>query len=167
MSADREIDTLLEREGQIKGEIDPAHLPLLSTMAFVEAPSIPAGPLENTFKFKDDLKDIGYGELVRIALRLVQTADGMGFAYLSFTQQMRCRRSDVVTGPDLLFSAKLTDSHGAYIRDLSLGAWDRRCGEQFVELRESFSWIHGSINPVQFAASVYLNCIYKVRVHHC
>src|SRR5262245_61973318 len=120
-STDREIDTALEPEGKNKGSFPEEFLPFTElSVALNTDNDQPNKATEKTFYFPD-FQSIGYGELVRISLRLIQTGEGVGLAYLTFTQVMRCRRSDVVSGADLSFSFRCFDSHGAYIRDIFCG----------------------------------------------
>jgi hypothetical protein len=100
-------------------------------------------------------------------LRLVQTGEGSGIAYFTFTQTCNSRRSDVATGPDWLLNSTLYDGQNAKIRDIYLGAWNHRCGKHFVELRSAFTWVQGSINPVIYVQRVNLNWRFLQRVHNC
>ncbi len=113
-----------------------------------EAAALP----EKTFYFSDFPRQV-YCTLSGIRLRLVQTGEGSGIAYFTFTQTCNSRRSDVATGPDWLFNSTLYDGQNAKIRDIYLGAWNHRCGKHFVELRSDFSWVQGSINPVDLRAA--------------
>lgn len=166
-TADSEIDTALQPEGKGIGDFPAELLPFTEISISLKTDNDqPNKATEKTFYF-GDFSNIGYGELVRISLRLVQTGEGIGLAYLTFTQQMRCRRSDVVEGADLSFMFRCFDSHNAYIRDIHCGTWNRRCGVHLVELKEYFTWVVGSINPVENAARGVLTCTYKQRVHNC
>ncbi|MGZ8417358.1 MAG: hypothetical protein ACXWVQ_10325 [Methyloceanibacter sp.] len=127
-----------------------------------EAAALP----EKTFPFSDFPRQV-YCTLSRIRLRLVQTGEGSGIAYFTFTQTCNSRRSDVATGPDWLFNSTLYDGQNAKIRDIYLGAWNHRCGKHFVELRSDFSWVQGSINPVIYVQRVTLNWRFLQRVHNC
>jgi hypothetical protein len=121
---------------------------------------------EKTFLFSDFPRQV-YCTLSGIRLRLVQTGEGRGIAYFTFTQSCGSRRSDVASGPDWLFNSTLYDGHNATIRDISLGAWNHFCGSRLVELRADFSWVTGAINPVINAQRVNLNWRFLQRVHNC
>jgi hypothetical protein len=84
-----------------------------------EAAALP----EKTFYFSDFPRQV-YCTLSGIKLRLVQTGEGSGIAYFTFTQTCNSRRSDVATGPDWLFNSTLYDGQNAKIRDIYLGAWN-------------------------------------------
>jgi hypothetical protein len=127
-----------------------------------EAAALP----EKTFFFSDFPRQV-YCTLSGIRLRLIQTGEGRGIAYLTFTQACGSRRSDVANGPDWLFNSTLYDGHNATIRDIYLGAWNHVCGNRLVELRADFSWVIGSINPVINAQRVNLNWRFLQRVHNC
>ena len=55
----------------------------------------------------------------------------------------------------------------AKIRDVYLGAWNHRCKKHLVELREDFSGMIGSINPIIHVQRVNLNWRFLQRVHKC
>jgi hypothetical protein len=78
---------------------------------------------EKTFYFSDFPRQV-YCTLSGIRLRLIQTGEGRGIAYLTFTQSCGSRRSDVASGPDWLFNSTLYDGHKATIRDIYFGAWN-------------------------------------------
>ena len=121
---------------------------------------------EKTFYFSDFARQV-YCTLSGVRLRLIQTGEGRGIAYFTFTQTCNSSRSDVATGPDWTFDTALYDAQNASIRNISLGSWNHRCGKQLVELRADFSWVLGSINPVIYAQRVNLNWRFLQRVHNC
>lgn len=121
---------------------------------------------EKTFYFSNFARQV-YCTLSDVRLRLIQTGEGRGIAYFTFTQTCGSRRSDVATGPDWTFDTTLYDPKNALIRTISLGSWNHRCGKQLVELRADFSWVEGSINPVIYAARVNLSWRFLQRVHNC
>lgn len=121
---------------------------------------------EKTFYFSDFPRQV-YCTLSDVKLRLVQTGEGKGIAYLTFTQTCGSQRSDVASGPDWTFDTALYDPQNAFIRNISLGSWNHRCGKQLVELRADFSWVSGSINPVIYAKRVNLSWRFLQRVHNC
>jgi hypothetical protein len=121
---------------------------------------------EKTFYFPDFARKV-YCTVSGIRLRLIQTGEGRGIAYLTFTQTCNSRRSEVASGADWTFDCWLYDVQGATIRNIYLGAWNHRCGKHLVELRADFSWVVGSINPVINAARGNLNWRYLQRVHNC
>ena len=100
-------------------------------------------------------------------LRLIQTGEGRGIAYVTFTQTCGSRRSDVAKGADWTFDVDLSTASGAFIRNIYLGAWEHRCGAQLVELRADFSCVQGSINPVVNAQRANLKWRFLQRVHNC
>jgi hypothetical protein len=61
---------------------------------------------EKTFFFSDFPRQV-YCTLSGIRVRLIQTGEGRGIAYLTFTQSCGSRRSDVASGPDWLFNSTL------------------------------------------------------------
>jgi len=73
-----------------------------------EAAALP----EKTFYFSDFPRQV-YCTLSGIRLRLIQTGEGRGIAYFTFTQACNSRRSDVATGPDWLFNSTLYDGQNA------------------------------------------------------
>jgi hypothetical protein len=121
---------------------------------------------EKTFYFSDFPRQV-YCTLSGIRLRLIQTGEGRGIAYFTFTQTCNSRRSDVATGLDWVFNSTLYDGQNAKLRDVYLGAWSHRCGKHFVELRADFSWVLGSINPIIYVQRVNLNWRFLQRVHNC
>jgi hypothetical protein len=121
---------------------------------------------EKTFYFSDFPRKV-YCTVSGIRLRLIQTGEGRGIAYFTFTQTCNSRRSDVAKGPDWTFSVALYDIQNAYIRNIHLGSWSHRCGKHLVELRADFSWVLGSINPVINVQRVNLNWQFLQRVHNC
>lgn len=159
-----EFDTLLTAEdGGAYAEPD-----LTDVIASNSVPHAHSMALINEKHFYfQDIVGIGYGELVRIRLRLFQIRDLDGYVELQFTQQMRCRRSNVVKGADVSFRCKLIDAFGSDIRWLNIGSFDRRCGNHFIELRSPFSWTNYSINPVEATSAVQLEVTWKQRVHGC
>ena len=60
---------------------------------------------EKTFVFSD----FPAKTLSGIRLRLTQTGEGKGIAYLTFTQTCGSRGSDVASGPDWVFDVNLSD----------------------------------------------------------
>jgi len=128
----------------------------------VEATVLP----EKTFSFPNFARQV-YCTLSGIRLRLIQTGEGSGIAYFTFTQTCNSRRSDVATGPDWVFTSTLYDGQNAKIRDIYLGAWNHRCGKHLVELRSDFSWVLGSLNPVIYVQRVNLSWRFLQRVHNC
>jgi hypothetical protein len=94
-------------------------------------------------------------------LRLIQTGEGRGIAYFTFTQTCNSRRSDVAKGTDWAFEGDLYDAQNAFIRNVYPGAWNHRCGKHLVELRADFNWVVGSINPVMNAQRANLKWFAK------
>jgi hypothetical protein len=173
-AASDEIDTIFQ-ETEGKAAANPAELvkslgaglsldaELESTKAELsETAALP----EKTFYFSDFPRQV-YCTLSGIRVRLIQTGEGRGIAYLTFTQTCNSRRSDVASGADWTFNAALYDVRNAFIRNIYLGAWNHRCGKQLVELREDFSWVIGSINPVINVQRVNLSWRFLQRVHNC
>jgi hypothetical protein len=108
-----------------------------------------------------------YCTVDNIRVRLLQTGEGRGIAYLTFTQTCGSRRSTVAKGADWSFTLNLYDVRNAFIRSIFLGTWDHRCGKHLVELRADFGWVVGSINPVINADHAVLNWTALQRVHNC
>jgi hypothetical protein len=63
---------------------------------------------------------------------------------------------------DVVVEASIT---GSIVRTMLL--WAHRCGKQLVELQEDFTWIEGSIDPIEFAASATLTWTWKQQVSPC
>lgn len=173
-SASDEIDTIFEAgEGKTAANAPEqvkslaAEISLGSELESSKAELSEAAALpEKTFYFPDFPRKV-YCTLSGIRLRLIQTGEGRGIAYFTFTQTCNSRRSDVATGPDWLFNSTLYDIQNAKVRDLYLGSWNHRCKKHLVELREDFSWVIGSINPVINTERVNLNWRFLQRVHNC
>jgi hypothetical protein len=108
-----------------------------------------------------------YCTVDNIRVRLVQTGEGRGIAYLTFTQTCGSQRSTVAHGADWAFDLNLYDGQNAFLRNIFLGTWDHRCGKHLVELRADFSWVVGSINPVINAQRGVLSWRALQRVHNC
>ena len=72
---------------------------------------------EKTFYFSDFPRQV-YCTLSGIRLRLVQTGEGRGIAYFTFTQTCNSRRSDVATGLDWVFNSTLYEGQNVKIRDI-------------------------------------------------
>ena len=89
-------------------------------------------------------------------MRLIQTGEERGIAYLTFTQTCNSRRSEVASGAYWTFDVDLYDGQNAFLRNIYLGSWNHKCGKHFVELRADFSWVLGSINPVIYVQRVNL-----------
>jgi hypothetical protein len=172
--ASGEIDTIFETAEGVAATNLAEHLKSLgaeislgseleSSKAEVsEAAALP----EKMFYFNDFPRQV-YCTLSGIRLRLIQTGEGRGVAYLTFTQTCGSRRSDVASGPDWTFDINLYDIQNAFIRNIQLGSWNHRCGKQLVELRADFSWVQGAINPVINAQRVNLSWRFLQRVHNC
>jgi hypothetical protein len=169
-----EIDTILEAtEGKLAANAADqvtslsADISLGSELESSKAELAEAAALpEKAFYFSDFPRQV-YCTLSGIRLRLIQTGEGSGIAYFTFTQTCNSRRSDVATGPDWVFTCTLYDGQNAKLRDIYLGAWNHGCGKHFVELRADFSWVLGSINPVIYVQRVNLNWRFLQRVHNC
>lgn len=173
-SQPEEIDTIFEAEEGVAARNPAQQLQTLgaeislgnelesSTMEVSQVAALP----EKSFYFNDFPRKV-YCTLSRISLRLIQTGEGRGIAYLTFTQSCNSRRSDVAKGADWTFSVALYDIQNAFIRNIHLGYWNHRCGKHLVELRADFSWVLGSINPVIHAQRANLNWQYLQRVHNC
>jgi hypothetical protein len=148
--ASDEIDTIFEaakgkRAANVADQVTSlsADISLGSELESSKAEVTEAAPLpEKTFTFPNFPRQV-YCTLSGIRLRLIQTGEGSGIAYFTFTQTCNSRRSDVATGADWVFTCTLYDAQNAKIRDIYLGAWNHRCGKHFVELRSDFSWVQG------------------------
>ena len=173
-SASEEIDTIFEEaEGKAAANTAErvkslsADISLDSELESNKAEVSEAAVLpEKTFYFSDFPRQV-YCTLSGIRVRLIQTGEGRGIAYLTFTQTCNSRRSDVASGADWAFNSTLYDVQNAKIRDIFLGTWNHRCGKHLVELRADFSWVDGSINPVINAQRMNLNWRFLQRVHNC
>jgi hypothetical protein len=172
--ANDEIDTMFETSEGVAATNAEQQLKSLSAeislgtgldSSKVEPGGTAAFP-EKTFFFSDFSRQV-YCSVSLVKLRLVQTGEGRGIAYFTFTQTCGSRRSDVASGPDWTFDVALYDANNAFIRNLSLGSWNHRCGKQLVELRADFSWVTGSINPVINVQRVNLSWRFLQRVHNC
>jgi hypothetical protein len=162
--ADGEVDTHLEVDGKLK--VEPNSLLMRRPILAKEGFTTSSDPQTKTFHYSD-FENVGYGELILVALSLVQTGDGAGHTVLSFNQRMRCAKSNVVSGPDLVFSGAIFDSAGNVVRNVHLGTWDRVCGEHPVYLPVRMDWAPGSVSPVESAAWVDIVCDHYLRVHNC
>ncbi|HXG79394.1 MAG TPA: hypothetical protein VNJ31_08675 [Methyloceanibacter sp.] len=169
-----EIDTILEAS-ESKAAAGPAaqlkslgaEISLASEIESTKGEVSEAAALPEKMFFFNDYPRKVYCTVSGIRLRLIQTGEGRGIAYLTFTQTCNSRRSTVAKGPDWTFSVGLYDSQNAFIRNIHLGYWNHRCGKHLVELREDFSWVLGSINPVINAYRANLNWQFLQRVHNC
>ena len=121
---------------------------------------------EQTFYFSDFPRKV-YCTVSGIRVRLIQTGEGTGIAYLTFTQTCGSQRSTVASGADWTFNVALRDAQNANIRSIYLGTWNHRCGKHLVELRADFSWVSGAINPVINARSATINWTHLQRVKNC
>ena len=175
--AQDEIDTIFETKEGVTANDPAEHVKSIAadimrsseidSLKEEEAAAAEAAPLpEKTFYFSDFPRQV-YCTLSGIRVRLIQTGEGIGIAYLTFTQSCNSRRSDVASGPDWTFEVKLYDVQNAFIRTVQLGSWNHRCGKQLVELRADFIWVPGSINPVRNAVRANLNWRFLQRVHNC
>ncbi|MGE3992657.1 hypothetical protein [Pseudorhodoplanes sp.] len=110
-----------------------------------------------------------YCTLSNVSVNLFQTGEGVGIAYLTFTQNCGSSRSDVLPGNmwDWSFDINLYATGGAYIRNIALGTWDHQCGNRLVELRADFTWVKGSLNPVINTVDATLWWHFRTRVHGC
>jgi hypothetical protein len=108
-----------------------------------------------------------YCVLSDVELELTQTGEGTGYSYLKFTQDCNSRRGDDVRGADWDFTVALKDHGGAYIRSMNLGTWNHACGKRLIELKEDFTWVLGSINPIVFAETAILTWTFKQEVSPC
>jgi hypothetical protein len=107
------------------------------------------------------------GRLIDPVVRLCQTGEGVGVAYLTFHLNCNSRRSTVNTVPAWWFEIKLWDVYGSYVRAIYLGSWSHTCRSRLVELKENFSWVPGAINPVINAHTGQLRWYYPQKVHEC
>ena len=122
--------------------------------------------VKKTFDF-DFFPRTVYCNLTDIEVQLTQTGLGSGFGYLKFTQNCNSRWGDRVPYPDWDFTVSLRDSGGAFIRNIHLGSWGHHCGRQLIELQEDFTWVQGSINPIEFASDATLTWTWKQQVSPC
>lgn len=173
--ADAEIDSIFPKTKSgapdaLISELKKAAI-ALSITSSIESRSVDesAAPTyaRKTFRFDEAFPRLAYCDLTEVSVFLIQTAEGAGSAYLTLTQECQSRRSDVISGWDWHFHIDLRTQNDAFIRSVFLGTWNHVCGKKLVELKEDFTWVVGSINPVENAAKATLHWQAKQRVHNC